>query len=118
MAALVAIGMIPCFFADSPAMYGIGVFLIGVGGSAFFNAAQNAAGNITPKERVPFVSGVMTSMMNLGPFFAPYIFAASASAIPALGTDMAFITCFVFAAVACLFGLFLPLKGIVKENED
>ncbi len=117
-AALVAIGMIPCFLADSAIMYGVGVFIIGIGGSSFFNASQNAAGNITPVSRVPFVSGVMTSMMNLGPFFAPYMYAASAAAIPAFGQSSAFLTCGVVCAVCAVLGLVLPLKGLMMKRDD
>lgn len=117
-AALVAIGMVPCFFADSAIMYGAGVFLIGIGGSSFFNASQNAAGNITPVSRVPFVSGVMTSMMNLGPFFAPYMYAASAAAVPALGQSTAFITCGIICAVCAVLGMILPLKGLMMKRPE
>ena len=52
----IVIGLIPCLFATSSIVYAIGVFILGFAGSAFFTAAQNATGNITPPDRVPFVA--------------------------------------------------------------
>lgn len=111
-ALLVVVGIVPCFLAASPYVYAAGVFVLGFGGSAFFTAAQNATGNITPKSRVPFVSGVMTSMMNLGPFIAPYLFAASLAGVPALGNDAVFPVLLGIAAVVAAIGLVYPMRAL------
>ena len=112
-AALVVVGIIPCFIAQSPFVYAAGVFIFGFGGSAFFTAAQNATGNIAPKSRVPFVSGIMTSMMNLGPFIGPYLFAASMAAMPSMGSDAIFPVLIVIAAVCSVIGFVHPMKALV-----
>lgn len=113
-ALLVAVSLVPCYFAESAVVYALGALLLGVGGSAFFTAAQNAAGNLAPRSRVPFVSGVMSSMMNLGPFIGPYVFAASASAFPALGSDAVFPVLGFVAAVMALIGFAHPMKSLTK----
>ena len=112
-AALVVVGIIPCFIAQSPFVYAAGVFIFGFGGSAFFTAAQNATGNIAPKSRVPFVSGIMTSMMNLGPFIGPYLFAASMAAMPSMGNDAIFPVLIAIAAVCAITGFVHPMKALV-----
>lgn len=117
MAALIVVGIVPCLLAESAVVYAIGVFVLGFGGSAFFTAAQNATGNIAPKSRVPFVSGIMTSMMNLGPFIGPYLFSASMSAIPALGLDAIFPVLIAIGAVVALIGLVHPMRALVAEPE-
>lgn len=114
---LVIVGLIPCFYATNAAMYGVGVFLIGFGGSAFFTAAQNSTGNLSPKTRIPFINGLMTSMMNLGPFFAPYIVSASALAVPSLGISAVFPVCIAMMVVCAVFGFVLPFKAISKAPE-
>lgn len=111
-ALLVVVGIVPCFLADNPFVYALGVFMLGFGGSAFFTAAQNATGNIAPKSRVPFVSGVMTSMMNLGPFIGPYLFAASVAAVPSLGNDAVFPVLIALGAVVAAVGLVHPMKAL------
>lgn len=111
-ALLVAVSLVPCYFAGSAVVYALGALLLGVGGSAFFTAAQNAAGNLAPRSRVPFVSGVMSSMMNLGPFIGPYVFAASASAFPALGSGAVFPVLGFVAAVMALIGFAHPMKSL------
>ena len=111
-ALLVVAGIVPCFVADSPLVYALGVFVLGFGGSAFFTAAQNAAGNITPKGRVPFVSGIMTSMMNLGPFIGPYLFAASVAGIPSLGNDAVFAVLIAVGAAVAVVGLAHPMRAL------
>lgn len=111
-ALLVVVGIVPCFLADNPFVYALGVFVLGFGGSAFFTAAQNATGNIAPKSRVPFVSGVMTSMMNLGPFIGPYLFAASVAAVPSLGNDAVFPVLIALGAVVAAVGLVHPMKAL------
>ena len=111
-ALLVVAGIVPCFVADSPLVYALGVFVLGFGGSAFFTAAQNAAGNITPKGRVPFVSGIMTSMMNLGPFIGPYLFAASVAGIPSLGNDAVFPVLIAVGAAVAVVGLAHPMRAL------
>ena len=116
-AALVVVGIIPCLLAQSPIVYAIGVFIFGFGGSAFFTAAQNATGNIAPKSRVPFVSGIMTSMMNLGPFIGPYLFAASMTWIPSMGNDAIFPVLIGIAAVCAVIGLVHPMKALVTTSE-
>lgn len=119
-------GIVPCLFADSTLVYALGVFLLGFGGSAFFTAAQNATGNIAPRTRVAFVSGIMTSMMNLGPFImtsmmnlgpfiGPYVFSASMLAMPALGTDAIFPVLIVVAAVCAVVGLAHPMKALAMR---
>lgn len=118
-ALITAIGIVPCFIAQSPIVYALGVFLLGFGGSAFFTAAQNATGNIAPKSRIPFVSGIMTSMMNLGPFIAPYLFAASMAAMPSMGNDAIYPVLIVIAVVCAIIGLVHPMKALVAQpNED
>ena len=114
-AALVVVGIIPCLIAQSPIVYALGVFIFGFGGSAFFTAAQNATGNIAPKSRIPFVSGIMTSMMNLGPFIGPYLFAASMVWIPSMGNDAIFPVLIVVAAVCAVIGFVHPMKALVVE---
>lgn len=111
-ALLVVAGIVPCFVAGSPLVYAFGVFVLGFGGSAFFTAAQNAAGNITPKDRVPFVSGIMTSMMNLGPFIGPYLFAASVAGIPSLGNDAVFPVLIAVGAAVAVVGLAHPMRAL------
>lgn len=115
-ALLVVVGIVPCLVADSPFVYALGVFVLGFGGSAFFTAAQNATGNITPKSRVPFVSGIMTSMMNLGPFIAPYLFAASVAGLPALGNDAVFPVLIAVAAVVAIIGFAHPMRALVLRD--
>lgn len=117
-ALVVAIGILPVFFAQSTLVYALGVFLLGFGGSAFFTAAQDATGNLAPKTRVPFVSGVMTSMMNLGPFIGPYIFAASMAAMPNMGYDAIFPVLLVIACVCAVVGFVHPMKAIMMRKED
>lgn len=111
-AALAVVGIVPCLLATSALVYAVGVFVLGFGGSAFFTAAQNAAGNIAPKSRVPFVSGVMTSMMNLGPFIGPYVFSASMMAMPAMGNDAVFPVLIGIGAVMAIIGLVHPMSAL------
>lgn len=94
------------------------VFILGFGGSMFFTAAQNATGNIAPKSRVPFVSGIMTSMMNLGPFIAPYLFAATVAANPAEGNDAVFPVLIAMCAVCAVIGLLHPMRALVAKPAD
>ncbi len=115
-AILVVIGLFPCFFANSAAMYAIGVLLIGFGGSTFFTAAQNATGNISPKTRIPFINGLMTSMMNLGPFFAPYIVSVAALTLPSLGISAVFPVCMAMMVVCVVLGFLLQFKAIGKPE--
>ncbi|MGV8083077.1 MAG: MFS transporter [Coriobacteriia bacterium] len=117
-ALLTAVGMIPCFIAQSAFMYGLGVFFVGFGSATFFTAAQNSAGNISPKSRIPFVNGIMTSMMNLGPFFAPYFVVGSTMTLPQFGNSAAFLTCCGMAAVAAIIGLFMPLRAIMMKSPE
>ena len=117
-AALAAIGVVPCMLADNTIVYAIGVFVLGFGGSMFFTAAQNATGNIAPKSRVPFVSGIMTSMMNLGPFIAPYLFAATVAANPAEGNDAVFPVLIAMCAVCAVIGLLHPMRALVAKPAD
>lgn len=117
-AALAAIGIVPCMLADNTIVYAIGVFILGFGGSMFFTAAQNATGNIAPKSRVPFVSGIMTSMMNLGPFIAPYLFAATVAANPAAGNDAVFPVLIAMCAVCAVIGLLHPMRALVAKPAD
>lgn len=115
-AAVVAIGIAPCLVAPSAPVYALGVFLLGFGGSAFFTAAQNATGNIAPKGRVPFVSGVMTSIMNLGPFLAPYVFAASVAGVPSMGNDAVFPVLMALAAAVAVVGLAHPMRALTVRD--
>lgn len=115
-AAVVAVGIVPCLIAQSTAVYALGVFLLGLGGSAFFTAAQNATGNIAPKSRVAFVSGIMTSMMNLGPFIGPYLFAASMAAVPSMGADAVFPMLIAIAAACASVGLAHPMRALVQKS--
>ena len=117
-ALLVVVGIVPCFIAQSPIVYAIGVFIFGFGGSAFFTAAQNATGNIAPKSRIPFVSGIMTSMMNLGPFIGPYLFAASMVWLPSMGNDAIFPVLIAIAAVCAVIGLVHPMKALVTQRTE
>lgn len=111
-AAVAAAGIVPCLVATSAPVYALGVFILGFGGSAFFTAAQNAAGNIAPTSRVAFVSGVMTSMMNLGPFIGPYVFSASMLGIPSMGNDAIFPVLIVIAAAMAVIGLVHPMRAL------
>ena len=110
-ALIAAVGMIPCLFASSAVVYAAGVFLLGFGGSMFFTAAQNAAGNVSPADRVPFTSGVMTSMMNLGPFIGPYIYSASLMG----GDNAIFPVLMVIAGVCAVVGLVHPMRAIMMK---
>ena len=105
-------------FGIGAALAAIGVFILGFGGSMFFTAAQNATGNIAPKSRVPFVSGIMTSMMNLGPFIAPYLFAATVAANPAAGNDAVFPVLIAMCAVCAVIGLLHPMRALVAKPAD
>ena len=105
-------------FGIGAALAAIGVFILGFGGSMFFTAAQNATGNIAPKSRVPFVSGIMTSMMNLGPFIAPYLFAATVAANPAKGNDAVFPVLIAMCAVCAVIGLLHPMRALVAKPAD
>ena len=111
-AAVAVIGIVLCLVATSAPIYAVGVFILGFGGSAFFTAAQNAAGNIAPTSRVAFVSGIMTSMMNLGPFIAPYVFSASMLGIPAMGNDAVFPVLIVIGAAMAVIGLAHPMRAL------
>lgn len=117
-ALLIAVGIVPCLLAESPLVYALGVFVLRFAGSAFFTAAQNAAGNIAPPDRVPFVSGVMTSMMNLGPFLAPYVFSASMVALPGLGLDAVFPVLIGLAVVVAVIGLVHPMRALVARRPE
>ena len=117
-ALVVVIGIVPCLIAQSPVVYAVGVFLLGLGGTAFFTGTQNAAGNVSPKTRIPFVSGVMTSMMNLGPFIAPYVFVAAMTGIPAMGNDAVYPVLMVIAALCAVIGLVHPMKAIMMKSKD
>lgn len=119
ISALIAlVGIIPCWFASDVFVYAIGVFLLGFGGSAFFTAAQNATGNLAPKTRVPFVSGIMTSMMNLGPFIGPYIYSASMMGMPSMGNDAIYPVLAVIAAACAVIGLVRPMKAIMLKPAE
>lgn len=115
---LLAVGFIPCFMANNAYAYGAGLLLIGWGCNWFFTACQNAAANITPKERTAFVSGIMTAMMNLGPFFGPYLIASSTSALAEYSTTAVCIVCIVIGVVWGILTIFLPLKSIKAGNTD
>lgn len=117
-AAFIVVGVIPCLLATSPAVYALGVFVLGFAGSAFFTAAQNATGNITPADRVPFVSGIMTSMMNLGPFLAPYVFSASMVFLPSLGFDAVFPVLIGLGAVVAVVGLIHPMGALLAKRPE
>lgn len=117
-ALLTVIGIVPCLLAPSAPVYALGVFVLGFGGSMFFTAAQNAAGNVSPADRVPFVSGVMTSMMNLGPFIGPYIYAAALAGIPSMGDNAIFPVLMVIAAVCAAIGLVHPMKAIMAKSSE
>lgn len=114
----IAIGLIPCLFATSSIVYAVGVFILGFAGSAFFTAAQNATGNITPPDRVPFVSGIMTSMMNLGPFLGPYVFSLSMVMIPSMGYDAIFPVLMVIAAIVAIVGLVHSMKALTAKSSE
>lgn len=114
-ALLMVVGIIPCFVATSAPVYALGVFVLGFGGSAFFTAAQDATGNIAPTGRIPFVSGIMTSMMNLGPFIAPYIFSASMVALPSMGSNAMYPVLIAFGAVVAVIGLVHPMAALTAE---
>lgn len=114
----IVIGLIPCLFATSSIVYAIGVFILGFAGSAFFTAAQNATGNITPPDRVPFVSGIMTSMMNLGPFLGPYVFSLSMVMIPSMGYDAIFPVLMVIAAIVAIVGLVHSMKALTAKSPE
>lgn len=116
--ALIAfIGIVPCFIAPNAVVYAAGVFILGFGGSMFFTGAQNAAGNISPADRVPFTSGVMTSMMNLGPFIGPYIYSASLVCAPSMGDNAIFPVLMVIAAVCAVVGFAHPMRAIMVKPE-
>ena len=117
-AAFIVVGIVPCLIAESPAVYALGVFVLGFAGSAFFTAAQNATGNITPSERVPFVSGVMTSMMNLGPFLAPYVFSASMLMLPSMGLDAVYPVLMVMGSVVAVIGLLHPMRALMAKKSE
>lgn len=118
-AVLALVGIVPCLAATNALVYALGVFVLGFGGSMFFTAAQNAAGNISPIDRVPFVSGIMTSMMNLGPFIGPYIYSASLVGLPMWGDNAIFPVLMVIAAVCAVVGFAHPMKAImVKPASD
>lgn len=114
-ATLAAVGIVPCLFAQAPAVYAIGLFLLGFGGTAFFTGAQNAVGNIVPKDRVSFASGVMTAVMSLGPFISPYLFAASMACVPALGVDAVYPVLIAIAAVCAAIGIAHPMRSVAVE---
>ena len=117
-ATFIVIGLIPCLLAPSSVVYALGVFILGFAGSAFFTAAQNATGNITPPERIPFVSGIMTSMMNLGPFLAPYVFSSSMLLLPAMGFDAVFPVLIIIALVVCVIGLAHPMRALMATKPE
>ncbi len=116
-ALLIVVGIFPCFFAESALVYAAGVFVLGFGGSAFFTAAQDATGNIAPTSRIPFVSGIMTSMMNLGPFIAPYVFAASVAAVPTMGSNAVFPVLIAMGVFVAVIGLVHPMKALTTAPE-
>ncbi len=116
-AVVVAIGMIPCFFADSAAMYALGLFIIGFGGATFFTASQNSTGNLSPQTRIPFINGLMISMMNLGPFFAPYWATVSALLFLQVGLSAAFLTSLGAMVIVAIVALIVPLKAITRKHE-
>lgn len=115
-AALAAIGVVPCMFADNAIVYAIGVFILGFGGSMFFTAAQNATAISPRKAACRSFPGIMTSMMNLGPFIAPYLFAATVAANPAEGNDAVFPVLIAMCAVCAVIGLLHPMRALVGET--
>ena len=119
MATLVVVGILPVLLVkDSAIIYAIGVFIMGFGGGAFFTCCQNATGNIAPRTRSPFVSGVMMSMENLGPFIGPYIFSATLIANPAMGNDAVFPVLIGMALVGAVIGLAHPMKALSEKPVD
>lgn len=112
-AACTAAGTIPCLIANDPACYALGVFLLGFGGSTFFTAAQNAAGNLAPTSQISAIGGIMTSTMNLAPFLAPYAFSLSMAAAPFMGSDAIFPGLLGVALVLSVIGLVHPMKALM-----
>lgn len=115
-AILGAIGFVPCFLVSSVPLYALGLFLIGFGGSMFYTTAQNAASNITPVSRTSFVSGVMTSMMNLSTLIGPYFITLAAMLLPTFGATSMCPLAIVFFVVLGVVSLILPLKGITMTS--
>jgi hypothetical protein len=93
-------------------MYGAGAFLIGLGGSTVYVAAQNSIGNISPKSRVPFTNGLLTAAMNLASFFVAYWITFGQEAVPSLGTGAPMVIGGALVAVTSVVCLFIPFKGI------
>lgn len=117
-ATMAVAGIVPCLLASDTLFYAAGLFLLGFGGSAFFTAAQNAAGNVAPKSCVPFASGLMTAMMSLGPFISPYLFVASMGCIPPMGTNAVFPVLIGMGTICAVIGFAHPMKALAKERES
>ena len=60
----------------------------------------------------------MTSMMNLGPFIAPYLFAATVAVNPAAGNDAVFPVLIAMCAVCAVIGLLHPMRALVVKPVD
>ena len=60
----------------------------------------------------------MTSMMNLGPFIAPYLFAATVAANPAKGNDAVFPVLIAMCAVCAVIGLLHPMRALVAKPAE
>ncbi len=117
-AVFIVVGIVPCLLAPNAWVYALGVFILGFAGSAFFTAAQNATGNISPQDKVPFVSGIMTSMMNLGPFLAPYVFSLSMMCVPNMGYDAVFPILIGIGACVAIVGLVHPMRALLMKKPE
>ncbi|MDR0513562.1 MAG: MFS transporter [Coriobacteriaceae bacterium] len=109
---IAAAGLVVAYLSDSVMMYGTGAFLIGLGGSTVYVAAQNSIGNISPKPRVPFTNGLLTAAMNLASFFVAYWITFGQEALPSFGTGAPMVIGAAIVAVTSVVCLFIPFKGI------
>jgi MFS family permease len=104
-------------------MYAAGAFLIGLGGSTVYVAAQNSIGNISPKARVPFTNGLLTAAMNLASFFVAYWIVFGQAVMPDLGTAAPLAISAACVAAISLVCAFIPFKAIrrgiqASDEED
>ncbi|MDR1015666.1 MAG: MFS transporter [Coriobacteriales bacterium] len=112
-----AVGLLLAYLATGSSgalMYAAGAFLIGLGGSTVYVAAQNSIGNISPKARVPFTNGLLTAAMNLASFFVAYWIVFGQAVMPDLGTAAPLAISAACVAAISLVCAFIPFKAIRK----
>jgi MFS family permease len=114
-AIMAAIGFCISFFTSNVILYSLGVVIISFGHYGILTACQNAAGSITPKSRVGFVSGAIMAAMNVGTFTTSYIIASVYGVAGFLGTGGPMVVGAAVIGIAGIVMFFLPFKSLSMQ---